>query len=199
MSTRCPACYQNTFPEVPSITLIENTYYWDGAQIAWYNEYFTTASTGYNSTSKILTLAKYPVNPESVQLSLNGVVQGENSTGDLQNFSVSGNLVSLNFTPAATDAIHIHYPGFVTSSEDEGEDEPVGTMRAYAGTTAPPGWLFLDGTTSNAIASFPALYTHASANSLILSETATHFVLKEIKTQMTVGGVATSVNTIIKT
>lgn len=195
--TRCPACFQNSYPEVPDITINATTINVDGAEVAWFNEYFTTVSASYNSTSKTIQLAHWPVSAEAVQLSLNGVVQGEAASGDLKNFSVSGDIVTLYFTPLVTDDIHIQFYGYVSTS-DTGDDEPVGTMRAYAGAVAPSGWLFMDGVTSHLIASFPALYSHANTNGLLLSSTATNFVLKQAYTQFLIGGVATSVNTIIK-
>ena len=197
MSQSCPACYQNQCPEaVSTITVNQTTLTMNGALVGWRDEYFTTASPKYDATSKTITLTYMPVNPGSVLLSLNSGVQGQDTSGTAANFSVSGNIVSLNFTPAATDVIHVHYFGY---SGELSSYESVGFIKGYEGSVVPAGYLKMDGTTSHLIADYPELYAHGLANSLLLTYDATSFTLKEVKITYEVGGVETLGYACIKT
>ena len=202
--SRCPACYQNSVPEaVSEVTVNETTITMDGAKLKWYDEYYTTVSAQYDSISKTLTLPHMPLSASAVQLVVNTGVQGQNTTGAAKNFSVSSNLVALFFTPDAADIIHVHYMAYESNEIDIG-DEPVGTMQGYSGTTAPTGWLLMDGTTSYLIADYPALYAFCvAAGGLILSTAGgppvTSFILNDLNSYFLKVAVAVETGTIIKT
>lgn len=105
----CPNCYQNNSPETPDITINQTTLQWDTDEVRWYDEYFL----GTDVVAGTLTLAHTPVGNEAVQLYLNSGAQGEDTVGVQSNFSVVDTVITLNWTPAATDAIHVHYLGVV--------------------------------------------------------------------------------------
>jgi len=191
------ATFLNSSPETPDIT-INNTYLQvSGTLLRWYNEYFTQGGAGHNTTSNTLTLAHMPVGNEAVQISYNGVVQGEAGTGPAANFAVSGNIVALEFDIApSTGLVHAHYMAYAASLEPI---PAVGTLQPYGGTLAPSGWVWADGTSSYTISDYPALYAFLSAHTMLLSETATEFVINSYTDLINKNGVGVEQAMIIKT
>lgn len=178
-------CYDSTLPEITPVTINDVHLEVNGATTTFANEYITTASASYDTTYNRITLAYWPIDPSQVQLILNSGVQGQSTTSPGNNFSVSGNIVELLFTPAPTDLIHIHYMAY--AGEGSAGDAFPGERVFYSGTLAPAGWLFCDGISSYAKADFPNAWLVANAQSLVDSSTATHFVLKNF--DYTISGV----------
>lgn len=103
-------CYCESCPEaVPTINVTQNTIAVDGTTSTFYNDYFL----GSDVVANQLTLTHIPVVPHAIQMSVNGVVQGENTTGVAKNFSIAADVVTLLFTPNAADSIHFWYLGTV--------------------------------------------------------------------------------------
>jgi len=134
----------------PTVTVEETVLTLDGARVRHYNDPFTGAEVSF----QVLELTHWPVDSGAVQMALNGVVQ---LPGSSYQFQVHGNLVSLGFTPAATDSIHFMYLGYVTTGESN-DGLPVGCIIPYHGAVVPAGWVAMDGVTSLAIADHPALW-----------------------------------------
>lgn len=193
----CPACYVNSYPETPEITINEVNVNIDSARVRFVTEAFTTASAAFTAGANTIQLSYFPITAGAVGMALNSGVQGQAGSGSANNFSVSGSIVLLGFTPTSEDTMYFTYMAYDASATDD-NDEVIGMMKSWAGTTAPSGWLLLDGVTSYTIADYPELYSFATTNGLILSFTTTNFVLKELKTVMQSGGAAVQVNTIIR-
>lgn len=103
-------CYCESCPEaVPTINITQNTIAVDGTTSNFYNDYFL----GSDVVANQLTLSHTPAVAHAVQMSVNGVVQGENTTGVQKNFSIAANIVTLLFVPNAADSIHFWYLGVV--------------------------------------------------------------------------------------
>ena len=79
----------------------------------------------------------------------------------------------------AGEYVQVHY--FAAGNVAVADAVAVGTMIPWPASTAPAGYLFMDGTTSLLKATYPNLWAFVNTNSLHVSasETATAFVLKD--------------------
>lgn len=172
-------------PEIVPVTINDVHLEVNGATTQFANEYLNTTSPSYDATLNRITLAYWPIDSNQVQLFLNSGAQGNDTSGDSQNFAVSGNIVTLYFTPEVGDVLHFHYMAY--AGEGSAGDAFPGQRVFYNGTLAPAGWLFCDGVSSYAKADFPNAWLVATAHGLTESSTATHFVLKNF--DYTINGV----------
>lgn len=191
---RCPACFQNSYPEVPDITINEYIFEYHGNEIAEYVEVFTTASSQYSSTTNIITLSKLPISENHVRLYLNGVYQ---TPGESYNFYVRGSFIVLQFVPSSSDVITVHYTAYVNVTEND--EVPIGTMCSKVLTADMVGkWVAMLNTISLNISDYPVLYEFAKNAGLIDSETATTFNLKTVTNQVILNGVSYQLPMIIR-
>lgn len=114
----CPTCVVSNCPETVEVTVnqITNNLYLDSAEVAFTRRYLTgaealaeIASLGY------IALSPPPASAADVQLFINGVAQGDDTSDtDQKNFSVSGTELTLLFTPNNDDALQIRYLGITS-------------------------------------------------------------------------------------
>lgn len=171
-------CFVDNYPEaVSTVNVTNNTITFDGADANFYEESFTTATMTADTT---FTLAHYPVSAGSIALYLNSGAQIQGT-----DYTVSGNIITLTTAATASDTVLVRY--FAYEADLTSQVVPVGSVMWQASNDAPAGYALADGTTGYAIADYTALYTYCTDNSLILSETATDFIVKDLG--QTVGAV----------
>jgi hypothetical protein len=171
-------CFIDNFPEASAVTVNETNLQFNGANADWYEERFVQADLTDSTT---LTLANYPVSSGSISLFLNSGAQRQ--TVD---YTVSGNMIVMTNAITASDIIMVRY--FAYTATVELGTVPVGSVLWQASAVAPAGYNFANGLASYVISDYAALYTYCTANSLVLSETATNFVIVDLG--MTVGAIA---------
>ena len=175
--------YCNSCPEAPnSVTITSTTVTIDGGAVVPAVETFTigagTITTDSLGAYTRIALADYPISPASLTLYKNGVAQRLGVTLD---FTLIGKTVVLADAAVVSDSFMASYWASTLA--------PTGVMDTAVGflmgfdygsdlANVPAGWLALDGVTSYARVTYPALYTFANAHGYLLSSTATHFVLK---------------------
>ena len=165
MTIAC-SCH-NSCPEVPDITVTQTVLQFDGTTSYFRDEYFDGPGTNF-------TLAYQPYSAASVQVALNSGVQRQGI-----DFNVLGAVIKMTSALVAGDKLHVMY--FSADGTTAVTDFKTGMIVGYQGTAVPDGWLELDGVTSYTIADYVALHTYAVAQGLVLSATATEFVLKQVQ------------------
>ena len=193
--------YLNCCPEAPSsIVLLQTSSVVDGAVSMFRSERFTiglgTVTADSTGAYVRMALAYQPISPASITLFKNGVQQRLGV-----DWAVVGKTIVLVDAAVASDDFTIKYFSSTQVSPDS-SDIGVGTLVGfdYGTDTAliPEGWLPCDGTTSLTIATYPALYAFATVHSLVLSFTATAFVLKSLTVTLYNGATLVAVPAIIK-
>lgn len=173
-------------PDAPDITVNDNSLQLDGAVVTFKDDYFS----GPASTSALTGL---PYQPSGVLVSRGGVVQQQNV-----DFTIDGQ--TLTWIPAmiAGERGHAHYMSIGEVSASVAF--PTGFQMPWASSTAPTGFLLMDGTTSYSRTTYANLFAFANPLGLVLSSTSTEFVLKNTKSELTdVASSATVLyNTVIK-
>lgn len=173
-------CFVDNYPEAANtVNVTETSITMDGANANWYEETFVLADMTDSTT---FTLANYPVSAGSIVVFKNSGAQIQDT-----DYTVSGNIIALTDAIFAADTILVRY--FAYDSATSSGNVVIGTVLWQASTTAPTGYALADGSTSYTIADYPALYTYCTDNTLIDSETATTFIIKDLTIGPTVGGV----------
>jgi hypothetical protein len=190
MGENCSA-FENCCPSAPDISITNVTVTMDGAAVRFYQEAFL----GSAITNRLVQLAHWPVMPMGVLLFLNTGIQGQNTIVPYNDYTISGKDITLGFTPDATDEILVAYMAYSAATAGS---EAVGVTHAYAGATAPTGYVFMDGSTAYSIASFPALYAFVVANGLLETSTATTFTIKLLLSEFFNGTTTVQTATLIK-
>lgn len=152
-------------PDAPDINVNNTNVYIDGALANWRDEYFS----GANSS---LTLAYIPYQIGSILFIRNGTPQPYPTA-----WTIAQNILVPIPAMVAGEYAQVHY--FAAGNVAVTDSVAVGTMIPWPGSTAPAGYLFMDGTTSLSKATYPNLWAFVNTNSLYLSATATEFVLKD--------------------
>lgn len=192
------AAYCNSCPEaVSDVNITSATLEIDGQEVQFKSEYFEPADVDTEGTTSYLSLTRYPVSDEGVTVFRNGTILRPTT-----DYTINGNLVILTFAPNAEDSFLVNYMGYESDTDAEStlQDIPVGTLVPYNGSSVPPGWCLADGTTEYAKATFLALYSFCSTNSLVVpgSDSGSNFIVKELKSVLNSGGVLVELPAIIK-
>lgn len=175
----CPTCVNGSCPEVPTtITLENNNIQFNGANAGW-REQTSLGSAMVDNIS--LTLSFYPVDDGAVAVFLNSGVQRQGT-----DYTVDGNIVTMTAALLDEDEIMVRY--FSYDAALASGTVQIGQIIWQASAGAPSGYNAADGATSYTIADYPSLYAHCTTNSLILSETATTFIIVDMTIGPTVGG-----------
>lgn len=107
--------FLNCCPESVAVTVNQTTVNIDGSATLSYHDYKTYANVVDTGGVYTIQLDHDPLSDDAVSMALNSAVQGEAAAGSQHNYSVSGDMVTLHFTPAATDVFHFWYIGAITS------------------------------------------------------------------------------------
>lgn len=202
----CPPCYQNSCPEIPEITINQTTITLDGSDAFFKDEYYKYQASGiylaFTSSAQV-TLSYYPVSAASVTVYRNGKAQRY-----IIDYNISDKVVI--FTNALGNDEEIKVTYFTYTGIQSSEDFGVGTVVNYTGGTVPVKYLVMDGVSSYLWAGYPDFNTWAVANwstvsGFFASGTATpsstpagSFILAQVKTVVTVGGVSQLVGQAMK-
>lgn len=202
MSSWCPACYQNSCPEAPAITINQTTVEMDGSVITPQDDYFSyDAVTAANNI--YLQLTGVPIAQKVVTVYRNAQVQ--RLTTD---YTISGGVVTLLQPLTADEQVKVTYWANLEAADAyalSGIGSVIGTAAAINVAAQPNHGLWADGVTKHSWAAYGEFYTWAAANtaaalSLLESpetipETATgNFILKLIQPTASVGGVFQAMN-----
>lgn len=161
-----PCGCRDSCPSAPEITLNQTIIEMDGDTAFFRDEYFTTAGN-------VHVLAYTPYEAASVLVSRNSGVQRQPT-----DFIVQGNSIVLAAPLIAGEVLHVRYFATTGVSTLSGSSFPLGSIIGFGGATAPTGWLWMDGTTSYEVSLYSSFVTLATANSWLLSNNGTNFVIK---------------------
>lgn len=170
MSISCGA--RDSCPDAPDITINNTNLTLDGTTANFRDEYFQ----GPASTS---TLAYLPYQNASVQIDRGGAVQRQGVDFTLDN---TGQVITWAVPLVAGEEAHVSY--FSVGNVAAVSAPQVGDQKPWAGSTAPAGWVLMDGATSLSRTTYASLFAFANPNGLVLSSTATTFILKELKMEI---------------
>ena len=193
--------YCNSAPEAPSsITINETTIELDGTEVIWNVDRLTIGlgniTVDSNGDYTRLTLTYDPISMDALQLISNSGTQRRGV-----DYTIIGRTIILTTPATAADEYLARYMTATTVSDTD-TDMGVGSVRGYdyGSSTAnvPAGWLAMDGVTSYSRATYVALYNYASTHSMVLSSTATTFVLRSLTTALYDGVTLVSIPAIIK-
>lgn len=185
-------------PEAPSvINITQNIIEMDGTRAFWVDQYLLGSGVSSNS----ITLEYVPYARARVFVMLNTATMRQGF-----DYSVLGNKITLNFTPASDDLLHINYFALTDGTSTLVNDNSFSTGMTIgfggAAGTEPEGWLRMDGTTLHLRTSYAGLAAWLDANDSYLNltlTTGTHFVLKALQTSFFHEGSLIAGPTIIKT
>lgn len=189
--TRCCASFANCSPEVVPVTIVQttNNFVVNGDQIAWRQELFEYADivagalvgalqSVVHSTSgatlkalHAIELDREPQSAQTLQVSLNGSsgtrplisYSVDNPAGSGYDFFVDGDVLYLNFTPAAGESVYVQYVGVTLPGDPTAT--ALGSMDVVESTTTPThGWILADGATPYSSVAYSRLYAWLDAN-----------------------------------
>lgn len=173
-------CFVDSYPEPTSVTVNENVTQYNGINARWVEEVFTGASLVNHKSG---ALSYFPVANGAVTLFLNSGAQRQGV-----DYVLSANMFAMVSPLLDADVVMVKYLAYDTAVPDQ--ELQVGQIVFSANNSAPTGFIVADGTTAHSKEDYAVLYAFATTYSLVLSEDATTFTLKDLS--IVAGGVTLS-------
>lgn len=106
----CPSSCTGSCPEIVPVTINQTTITFDSDDMQVINDYFIGSDFSDNGDgTSTVTLSDTPLDAEQIDVYLNGLAQGEDTSGTQANFTLSGADLTLAFVPTVSDKIHVKY------------------------------------------------------------------------------------------